>query len=168
MDCRRKYLITNNNVVKICVICKEGFNCTIGKSGWKVTCSKECARKNVEKINNNSREIRKCVQCSKEFKIFKSSQKVCCSKECRELYIKRKKVNIICKICGKHKLVSPSVKLMTCSNECASKLKSIQKMGKNNPNFVGRVRQTICIVCNNEFKDRMGNAKFCSKKCHSI
>lgn len=168
MECTRNFLIKNNNVVKNCVICNKDFNCNIAKSKWKVTCSKECARKNVERINSNSREVRKCVQCNNEFIVSKSIQKKCCSKECRKLYINRNKIEMVCKICGKHKLVHASSKVVTCSKECTSKLVSIQKTGKNNPNFVGRVRQTNCIVCNNIFRDGMGNAKFCSKKCHSI
>jgi hypothetical protein len=168
--CKEKYLDKNNRIIKKCVICGEEFKCSKSESEWKETCSKECAKINVEQIKINGHEIRKCIQCEKEFECFKSSQQICCSKECREKYINRTiKIKEECTICHSIKYVVPSrhrTEMPICNKpKCKSALMSMQKMGENNPNYIGRVRNTNCIVCKKEYKDYMGNSIFCSLEC---
>jgi hypothetical protein len=164
--CRRQNILSEQ-VEKRCAICGKIFYiCKFDdKHDHKICCSKKCSDIRIERM----REIRKCVQCVKEFKVAKSIQKKFCSKECRKKYLNRNKVKEICVICGAVKYVSLSrhrTNTPICGKkECKIKSLSIQREGINNPHYKGRVKKVNCIICGKECKDYIGNKSFCSQEC---
>lgn len=91
-------------------------------------CSFECYQNYTKE---NSREYRKCKVCNDEFYVLKSSTQELCSYECRyEFYktlvgiknIKFKRIEVICRNCGKKHFVKRYAvnenKDNFCSNEC--------------------------------------------------
>lgn len=88
--------------------------------------------------------------------------------------IKPNRIKTSCENCGKKFYVIPSRKdtAKFCSPKCYSKYQSINRRGKNNPNY-GKLKRVkvICKNCNKEFEVQSSlknRTKYCSKKCQNM
>src|SRR3990167_2801250 len=112
---------------------KELCKCGKPKSQVAKICW-ECRKKRLR---------RKCIVCGTEFEFKKSMDKKTCSKECayklrgnKSRSTQSRKVILICKLCSKTKLVSPSNQYRKfCSTTCWYKY----GLRENSPNWKGGI-----------------------------
>lgn len=116
-------------------------------------------------------EIRKCIQCGKEFSCKPSSKQKYCCRKCSTSASKGKKfqrvdrVKVTCSVCGKEEFVTEvrSIKYKTCSVKCQHELLSKK--------FSQKIECT-CPVCGKVFKLKpysfnKSQTHCCSVKCLS-
>ena len=98
-------------------------------------------------------QTKTCPVCEKTFEITsKYKAQICCSIECRAEK-QSKKIEYICKQCGKTFLEAPSSRAKYCSSEC--KYRAAQK-----------TKLVICKTCGKEFTCRPSKDRiYCSNDC---
>jgi len=133
-------------MIKVCEECGKEYN------AYRISqkyCSTECK-------NTIKKFTKICVTCGKEYRTRLKNQK-CCSPECGN-FLKRKRVKIKCKQCGKEFEKRLSSKKIYCSPKC---------VGTSQRNGIERT----CKVCGKKYKinsHRIGLNKCCSYKCKYI
>ena len=116
-------------------------------------------------------EVKKCLICEKEFKIYPSSIKKntkCCSNKCRGIWISRNTTNKgknssfwqggeikrICQICGKKFYAKPSNvkrgKDKFCSRKCYGIWRSKNICGENHPRWKGGINSILQQIRHSE------------------
>ena len=110
----------NRIIVKTCVICGKQFEGRCSKNDVSQTCSKECQDKFalLQRQKSYSKTKKICELCGKPFRPVSNTQKICSDIHYRK-----------CKICGKQFVLNTrgnkSDWPVTCSKECATKLKFV-------------------------------------------
>ena len=187
-----------------CIQCGKEFKVKPYKKDTAKFCSKECHGKYKKGKRKGEWVTKICPSCGKEFETLKSKEKKYCSQQCNkdrnENYI-----NYNCDCCGKEirikksnyqKLLDGKQKSITCSYECAWKMKNNgsnttchncgkiiyrtqYRMNKQEHQFCSnecqmeyqhRERYEIrkCEICEKEFECRkLSTQRFCSNKCNS-
>ncbi|HEY5576220.1 MAG TPA: HNH endonuclease [Clostridiaceae bacterium] len=138
-----RYKLEKPKYKKICPSCGLDFETILEKS---ICCSEKCAAL----ISNNKIEIKKCLNCGKEFNGKRGN--LYCSSSCKNKYRESvAKYTHKCIFCGKE-FKSNAENRTYCSNKCF--LKDITK------------HKAICEHCGKEFvgKNKRPN-RFCSRKC---
>lgn len=115
----------------ICIECGKQFTVKPYKKNIAKFCSNECRNKNKRGQRTGEWIIKTCPSCGKEFESLKSRNKKYCSDKClhdkNELYM-----ICTCDYCHKEfrvkksyyrKLLDGRQKTITCSKECANKIK---------------------------------------------
>ncbi len=139
-----------------CIGCGKEVEARRSKTSTKY-CSMDCFRKTEIRQNNRNGKVIKCGICGKKkyLALYRLKDINFCSRECANEYLRRNKVNFICKICGKGFSWSKSrLKNSTptyCSMECRNKdsdhmikcglnstIKQHEKMGLNKLELEGR------------------------------
>ena len=187
-----------------CIQCGKEFKVKPYKKDTAKFCSKECHGKYKKGKRKGEWVTKICPSCGKEFETLKSKEKKYCSQQCNkdrnENYI-----NYNCDCCDKEirikksnyqKLLDGKQKSITCSYECAWKMKNNgsnttchncgkiiyrtqYRMNKQEHQFCSnecqmeyqhRERYEIrkCEICEKEFECRkLSTQRFCSNKCNS-
>ncbi len=155
---------------KICEWCGIAFEYYAYKNKTRQYCSIYC--KGLSWRNKTNVD---CQHCGMEFRIYKHKEKTIkyCSIRCRGL-ARRTKITVNCKNCNAELKRYPSVvkKLLNvfCNRDCKAKWESVNKKGKNNPNWKGGKVKIPCDFCGNIYKKTMAEYKkypkhYCSAKC---
>ena len=148
-----------------CIQCGKEFKVKPYKKDTAKFCSKECHGKYKKGKRKGEWVTKICPSCGKEFETLKSKEKKYCSQQCNkdrnENYI-----NYNCDCCGKEirikksnyqKLLDGKQKSITCSYECAWKMKN---NGSN----------TTChncgkIIYRTQYRMNKQEHQFCSNEC---
>lgn len=120
-----------DSVTKMCDVCGERFTVAYRFRGKK-TCSKNCAKVLIAR-KLNTREVKKCLACGKDFEVVKSykDKGKYCSYECflSTRATRQPNVTLTCDFCGKQFIVSFVRRNQRfCSKSCANS-------GPNNPYY---------------------------------
>ena len=122
-------------------------------------CSLECYRRSTKRKIEHV-----CVICNKGFQIkaylVKQGFGIYCSRKCQHAAYEKRRIKIVCKQCGKIRIVPPSTarqKASFCSKKCAD---------DSMRDYVAR----ICKNCHRSFQiptweTKKGKGTFCSKHC---
>lgn len=187
-----------------CIQCGKEFKVKPYKKDTAKFCSKECHGKYKKGKRKGEWVTKICPSCGKEFETLKSKEKKYCSQQCNkdrnENYI-----NYNCGCCGKEmrikksnyqKLLDGKQKTITCSYECAWKMKNNgsnttcdncgkiiyrtqYRMNKQEHQFCSNECQMEyqhrecyeirkCEICGKEFEcSKLSTQRFCSNKCNS-
>lgn len=143
----------------ICSGCRKTFSVLPYLKRQTNYCSLECYRRSTKRKIEHV-----CVICHKGFQtkayLVKQGFGIYCSRKCQHAAYEKLRIKIICKQCGKVRIVPPSTakqKASFCSKECAD-------------SFMRDYVTKICKNCHRSFQlpsweTKRGKGSFCSKHC---
>ena len=145
---QKKHYTEIRKYKKICTICRKEFYTDSDK---KECCSSECIKINNKNKYLESRKIKICPICNKEFQ----SNKKCCSEECSRIDIKN----------NTEKYLKENKERIRKGNKKRYEEKYRDKQLKKYKENATK----NCVVCNKEFNSLdTGFYKFCSEECCKI
>ena len=127
------------SVTRTCVICGKPYISECKKIYGKC-CSKQCTNQyaHQQSVNSYRNIVKKCILCGQDFTPTNNTQVVCLNAHTR-----------VCSICGNIFAISlPKNKNVkdipvTCSKECANKLRFVNGNPMNNPESVAKMKATM-------------------------
>lgn len=156
-------------IKKVCLTCGKEFTVIPKRRNTAKFCSRECK-------HAFGRTNKECLFCGKLFVTTNCLDKRYCSRKCAD-EVKKKRVEKICKICGKkyevQKYADKTSKYCSikCRNKGISKTLNGRFKGEKSPSYKGGKITKICKYCEKEFevhRYRKNTANQCSHRCSKL